>query len=279
MVSIHSSIFHLPQSLIRRPGVSFYYENPLATTSSNPWPRKKWFKVSCCPPNIIKTWGFLGSAQFATRGNTVAVHLYLGANLSTTIEGAKTFIRLESGFPYAGNVKVSTESEKPFELALRIPGWSSKKYTSSIEGQEKDGYLYIQVPSGSSEITLHYPMETRFMFAHPQTRKDEVAIVRGPLVYCAESVDNAFDLEATYISDRASISESSEPEIAGFKDVPVLEIPCKVKKSTQDLDAGLYSTKPPEIEDGQKLKLIPYFVRDNRGGDGAMRVWLGRLSH
>lgn len=261
--------------LMRMVGVSFYYENPLATTSSNPWPRKKWFTVSCCPPNIVKTWGFLGSAQFSTLGSRVAVHLYFGADFSTKIDGADATIKIESGFPYAGNVKVTTQCDKSFELALRIPGWTNGKYNLSTEWKEKDGYLYIPIQAGSSQIDLDFHMESRFIFAHPSTRKDEISIVRGPLVYCAESVDNDFDLDATYISETASIKEVVRPELAGFKGVPVLEVPCRIKKSTAEFENGLYSSRPPALEDGHKAVLIPYFARDNRGGDGAMRVWLG----
>lgn len=238
--------------------------------------------MSCCPPNIVKTWGFLGSTQFSTleSKSTVAVHLYFGANCSTTIDGSTVSIELTSGFPYAGDVNMRTTSEKPFELALRIPGWARGKYTSSMEGREEAGYLYIQVPAGSSELKLDFNIESQFIFAHPRTRKDEVAIVRGPLVYCAESVDNELDLEATYISPSAQITESVRPELASYSDVPVLEVPCKVKKDWSRGDAqaggeGLYSSQPPTYEEGPKVTLVPYFLRNNRGGDGAMRVWLG----
>ena len=248
----------------------------MTTTPSLPWPRKKWFKVSCCPPNIVKTWGLLGSVQFSALAETVAVHLYFGADFTTKISGADASIKVESGFPFSGNIKISTSFEKSFELALRIPGWSRGNYKASAEGREKDGYLYVKVPSGSFEMDLDFPMEPRFMYAHPRTRKDEVAIVRGPLVYCAESPDNDFDLEAAYVSDQSKISESVQSELASVRDVPVLEVPCKVKKGLDDWSAELYSTQPPQWEDGHTLKFVPYFLRGNRGGSGAMRVWMGR---
>ena len=194
------------------------------------------------------------------------------------MDGAQASIKLESGFPFAGDVKITTNCNQQFDLALRIPGWTSGAYKCSAQGNEKDGYLYLQVPSGSMVIELQFPMEAKFVYAHPHTRKDQVAIVRGPLVYCAESDDNNFELETTYVSSSDAISESLQTNLAGIKDVPVLETRCKVKHGFEDQDAELYSTKPPSWEDGHKVKLIPYFLRDNRGGAGGMRVWLGRLS-
>ena len=204
--------------------------------------------------------------------------MYFGANFETTVDGSQASIKLESGFPFAGDVKILTQCEKEFEMALRIPTWTHGKYKSSVEGREELKYLYVQVPAGSSEINLDFPMSPQFIYAHPRTRKDEVAIVRGPLVYCAESPDNEFELEATYISDSASISESIQQELAGFENVPVLEVPCKIKEGFDDLDADLYSTIKPSWKNGRKVKLIPYFLRGNRGGSGAMRVWLGSMA-
>ncbi len=193
------------------------------------------------------------------------------------MDGAQASIKLESGFPFAGDVKLTTNCDKQFDMALRIPGWAGGSYKSSVQGSEKDGYLYLQVPSGSTVIELQFSMEAQFVYAHPHIRKDQVAIIRGPLVYCAESDDNDFELETTYVSTSDPISESMQTELAGFKNVPVLEIQCKVKQGFKEQDAELYSTKPPSWEDGHKVKLIPYFLRDNRGGAGGMRVWLGRL--
>lgn len=38
-----------------------------------------------------------------------------------------------------------------------------------------------------------------------------------------------------------------------------------------------YGPKRPKCYEGKKVTLVPCFLRSLRGGDGAMRVWLGRL--
>lgn len=133
-------------------------------------------------------------------------------------------------------------------------------------------------------IQLELPMQPMAVFAHPKARKDQVAFIRGPFVYCAESVDNdAFSLEAAFVSPKAEIREkkATGSDVASIKDVPILVLDCDIQRGFGQVDEGyptsLYTATPPEWDRGtRQLTLIPYFLRENRGGDGAMRVWFGR---
>jgi DUF1680 family protein len=178
---------------------------------------------------------------------------------------------METNLPWEGSVKLSVKCHNQVEIAIRIPSWAAEGYKSSVQGEVKNGYLYIS--TGSSEIDLFFPTEPKFAYAHPHTRKDEVAVTRGPLVYCAESPDNDFNLETTYVETN-SIKEIRKSDIAGVKAVPILELEARVK-SGYDSDNALYCMDKPKWEPGQKrVTLLPFFLRMNRGGNGAMRVWL-----
>lgn len=106
--------------------------------------------------------------------------------------------------------------------------------------------------------------------------------MRGPLVYCAESVDNDFSLADTVIDlSSATIAEDKErTQILGMRDVPVLTVGAAVRAYGADGAEGpLYPESDPE--EGRtklevRLRLVPYFARENRGGKGEMRVWFDK---
>lgn len=212
--------------------------------------------------------GILPSLTFSTRGSTIAVHLFISSTFRTEIDGKSVTVDLETNLPWEGSVKLTVDCQEEVQLAVRIPSWAGIAYTSSVAGDVKDGYLYMT--TGPSEIRLSFPVKPTVVYPHPRTRKDEIAIMRGPLVYCAESPDNEFDLESTYV-DTASVREARRVDIAGIEAVPFLELDARVKSA----DGGaLYRAGAPDVKvEKQRLTMLPFSLRMNRGGSGAMRVW------
>lgn len=83
--------------------------------------------------------------------------------------------------------------------------------------------------------------------------------MRGPLVYCAEGIDNGGrPLKDIRIARTAKFWVSDET-IDGIT-VPVLVTDAVCRKPGDEL----YSCQEPEFEHVE-LKLIPYFARANRG--------------
>lgn len=254
-------------------GTTFYYENPLATVAGKPWRRSKWFDTACCPPNVAKLIGLLPSLAFSNRDATLAVHLFISSTFTATVHGKPVTLRVETDLPWGGNVKLAIQSQEEVQLAVRIPSWTATSFKSSHTGEVKGGYLYIT--TGSSEIQLAFSMEPKVVFAHPKTNKDEIAVLRGPLVYCAESPDNEFDLESTYV-DAKSLQETGKFNIAGVEGVPLLRLSAAVKTAKSD---ALYRPVAPDLKvEKNELILLPFFLRMNRGGNGAMRVWF-KIDH
>ncbi|KAG5765765.1 hypothetical protein H9Q72_006167 [Fusarium xylarioides] len=207
-------------------GASFFYENPLATVPERPWRRSKWFETSCCPPNIVKIWGLLPSLTYTVQGNTLALHLYIASSFTAVVNGSEVKINIQSDYPWDGAVHISARATAPFDLAIRIPDWCQDQYTTSTPGVLKDGYLYLQ---GTLDLNLDANFSTKpcFVRANPKTRKDEVAVMRGALVYCAESVDNDFDLQSFSIQTTIPIKEF---DTAGFlaRDPEIWATACRV---------------------------------------------------
>jgi DUF1680 family protein len=258
-------------------GDSFYYENPLATLAGHAHERSKWFDVACCPPNIAKLIGLLPTLTYSVKGRTCAIHLFIGSSFTTQIDGQDVKVSMETQFPWKGTVTIAVQTSTPLTLAIRIPSWAAKSFTSSAQGDVLDGYLHLEIKS-STTLTLELPMAPRVVYAHPALRKDEVAIMRGPLVYCAESVDNEVDLEQIYV--RPSHVKETKIEIAGIQNVPLLRVQGRARKGAGfgERGEGLYGDERPGWEEGERaVMLVPYFLRMNRGGLGGMRVWLKEL--
>ena len=83
-------------------------------------------------------------------------------------------------------------------------------------------------------------------------------MVRGPIVFCAEGIDNAYLLRDVRIQRESAVN--LERETIGGLEIPVLTMKAWKRKES----AVLYSDKPYGEEETQ-LKLIPYFAWANRG--------------
>jgi DUF1680 family protein len=291
-------------------GNAFYYQNVLRTVRNQPKERSKWFGVACCPPNVAKLLGSLGSLIYSTSTDkmrvAVAIHLYIASEV--TIPGTNVTIRQTTNMPWSGDVAITITGDAAamgttIALALRIPSWTSQPghFTCSTAGELRDGYLHVALdrgalnPVGPVTIRLSFHVAPRIMYANPQTGKDELCLARGPLVYCIEDVDNAdTDIDVLALED-TPVREGPEMQIAGVEGVVPLiakgkqlalarwESECEDGGGGQAQAQGqskrtLYGSRPWRYEDiSQDVVAVPYFLRANRGGNGAMRVWTKRM--
>ena len=250
-------------------GDAFYYQNPLRTLTGHPKERNRWFDVACCPPNVAKLLGCLGSLAYTydSESDTVAVHQYIGSSLN--VPGTDTVVSQTTNLPWSGEVQIGVQGN--VSLALRIPSWS-RNFECSHTGELKNGYLHLPAEQ-DADITLKFSVEPRKVYANPRTGKNEVCLVRGPLVYCIEDVDNDVDADRVFLSSTDTPKDGGPTEIAGVEGVvPVLMKGQEVHDWPRE---QLYRTEPWEFGAVKELTFVPYFLRANRGGNGGMRVWSG----
>jgi DUF1680 family protein len=105
-------------------------------------------------------------------------------------------------------------------------------------------------PDDVVELTLPMPIQRVVSHANVTENKGKVAIERGPLVYCAEAVDNGAVLTAQ-LADNASLTSAHDPDL--LQGVTVVR-----------------ATQP-----SGELTLIPYYAWAHRG-IGEMTVWFHR---
>ena len=115
----------------------------------------------------------------------------------------------------------------------------------------------------------------RLTIAHTKVEEDlnQVAVERGPLVYCIESMDTeAKDLGRIMLPVDSRFEESALTILN--TNVVALETEAVTIEDNDWYDENaLYQTLEDQNVKPVKVRLIPYFAWDNRGM-GEMIIWL-----
>lgn len=270
-------------------GKSFFYVNPLEVLPEachkderkfhvKPV-RQKWFGCACCPPNLARLISSIGAYAFTEKEDTLFVHLYMGSTLKKMVGEREVQVRVDSQMPWDGEVAVTVEAKgTEFVLAMRIPGWCEGAYT--LEGAEqdevsvKDGYLYVKKVWGESDtVKLHFAMPVRLVEADERVREDvgRVAVMRGPVVYCLEAVDNGENLHLLEVEPEAE-ARVSDGEICGNQVKVVLMEGYRVV-DTAKKEGELYHVYKKKERKPVELRFVPYYTWANRG-ENEMEVWV-----
>lgn len=234
-------------------GDTYLYNNPLAVQSGVT--RKGWYVVPCCPSNLSRTFADLGKYVCSYDKNGIWIHQYISSEV--TINGVE--IKIHSKLPWGGKVKIYVKSKTPkeFIIYMRRPSWDAtalKDSTASGYDPRQAGYETITLAWSIEGETLELSFDTSIQLrrAHPkvQGHAGKVAVTRGPLVYCLESVDNPNVDIFTAQLDPVSLREEFLPDLLG----------------------GCVVIHGRTIE-GRSLKFIPYFLWANRG-ESQLTVWV-----
>lgn len=264
-------------------GKRFFYVNPLevvpgisgkAATQLHDLPqRPPWYACACCPPNVARLLSSIGSYAYGEGENTLFVHLYLGGEVKSALGYSLT---CETQYPRFGDVKFTFHGEKETTLAFHIPSWS-RNTTLAVNGESvdlsactRDGYAYVKgVFREGDVIQLSFDMTPYKVYASSRVPADTgcAAIQRGPVVYCAEGVDNKGDVLSLSLAEEGTICEEKfAPDLLGGI-VPLTAEGWRVQPTEE-----LYSQKRPDQEP-EEIRLVPYYTWGNRG-ENQMRVWL-----
>ena len=132
----------------------------------------------------------------------------------------------------------------------------------------KNGYAYVSVNENGDTVNVEFDMTPTAVYPNQHISRDmgRVCIMRGPVVYCAEGVDNGGNnLHRFSVADDFGW-ELAENEYFGL---PTLKIDAYEWKYEE---TDLYShNRPAKVK--TKLNLIPYNAFANRG-ETDMLVWL-----
>jgi hypothetical protein len=273
-------------------GQRYIYANPLqvreghmAGGNDRDYARKTWFHCACCPPNVMRTLASLEHYVVLSSAEQVLVHQYIPGVYAAAVAGGEASLRMETQYPADGRVRVVTESTPggTWGLSLRLPHWAEGAALSvngePVEVPAEDGWLTVTREwAAGDEVVLDLPLDIRFTRADPRVDADrgQVALERGPLVYCLESVDHPgqrLDDIVVDVSSAPVVAEDAELP-AGIATIRAQGVR-RARPATGWWPYASVTADPDSPADAERLTLIavPYFFWGNRD-EGAMRVWL-----
>ncbi|MBD2871678.1 glycoside hydrolase family 127 protein [Paenibacillus arenilitoris] len=256
-------------------GHKYFYENPLVSNGGhNRW---EWHSCPCCPPMIVKMLPELSAFIYACDEGGAFVNLYIEGEAGMEIGGMGVKLAQRTAYPWDGSVdlSVSPEREARFQVRLRIPGWCGKHVIrvngEAAEYRVDNGYAVLErqwTPGDVIRLELDMPVD--LIEAHPNvtTHANKVAIKRGPMLYCLESMDNE-----RYAIKRgmAQYTRESLNKGKGLKrQLP--ERPAFETEFVKDFFDGAVIVRTQDA-DNDELLAIPYPYWNNRSR-GAMNIWL-----
>ena len=262
-------------------GDSYFYQNPLE--SPNGSERSEWIGLACCPTNHARFTPQVGGYVYARTNDQLFVNLFAAGEATVTMAGDKVVkITQETNYPWDGQVKLSLTPEKPsdFDLCVRIPGWALGKpipgdlyryadaQTTAVEIKvngdaakvepSPDGYVHLKRTWKAGDLVeIDLPMQLRRVLAHEkvEANKGKVALMRGPVVYCLEGLDNEdIDLFKLSLPRSAELTSEHRPDL--------LEGVTVIKGKGFDTDGK-----------SVMMTAIPYHAWANRG-KSPMLVWI-----
>jgi uncharacterized protein len=287
---VEKVIYNSGLSGINIDGTKFCYTNNLRweglqskILKNDTYTRLPYLGCFCCPPNVLRTIAKIGSWAYSISDNSLWVNIY-GSNILNTklTDGNKIELEQQSNFPWDGKVKlvIKNSNSKEYTIKLFIPEWcegaiikvNGKLLNSSITA---DSYQTITRKWVINDIIeLDLPMNVKLMVSNPLVEEviNQVAIMRGPVVYCLESNDLPENIAVSEIYIPLDIKFTPRFDAKLLGGVTVLEGEAYYIKNI-DLHGKLYQELKEQEIKKQKIRLIPYFSWNNRG-IAKMSVWM-----
>ncbi|MFK4850034.1 glycoside hydrolase family 127 protein [Microbacterium sp. ZW T6_19] len=264
---IERTLFNVVATSPGPDGRSFYYANtlhqrvpaqPADPEATSPRAhsslRAPWFDVSCCPPNVARTFASLAALTATADDDGVQVHQYAPSSVRTTLpDGTVAAFEVSTEYPVDGRVRVNIVEDGEWTLTLRVPSWA---HGATVQVGEEDaadaapGTVSIRRAFRAGDV-VHLVLPVAPRVTAPDPRVDAVrgcvAIERGPEVLALESNDFGADIAEAIVDTERGVSEQ--------------EGVVHVRVSRRDTG------------DTADVALIPYHSWAQRG-PSTMRIWL-----
>jgi len=272
-------------------GNRFFYVNPLEADGKYPFNhgtagRAPWFGTACCPSNMARLLPQVPGMTYAHDDNNLYITFFAESRTEIELKNTRIKVQQYTDYPNDGEIRVVINPEKPtkFRLLLRIPTWTQGRFVpgelyryadsniSPIKLSINGKYVAAKIENGFASIDrewkagdrvgLYLPMPVQVTICHPSVKANtnRIAFTRGPLVLCAEGVDNAGATQRFYFDQLPDTKRS------------------RITSMSMDAGSFLQTTVPARSKTSRggsekcKLVLTPYYAWNNRGAS-SMSVW------
>lgn len=271
-------------------GNRFFYLNPLEADGIKPFNhgmrgRSPWFGTACCPSNLARLIPQIPGLMYATTGNDIYCSFYAASQATLVLKKGNVQLKQMTEYPFGKTIRWVVTPDingQEFTMKLRIPTWTgnqfvpgelyhylntqSSDWSVKVNGIEikaalKKGFAVIHRSWEKGDIIeLTLPMPLRYSKAIEQVETDRgrICLTRGPLVYCAEGIDNEDRLPNVFITNTSGSVSYSNYMNGLMHNIPQVKIPAWEKTTIGNKEIT--------------LALLPYYAWGNRN-DGSMMVW------
>ena len=281
--NIENELFNGILSGISLDGKDFFYTEALRRTKEFPyvmrWPkhRQRYISCFCCPPNTLRTLCQAQEYAYTIKDDVLYVNLY-GQN---SLKLKDLEVEQTTDYPWNGKIILTIKKAKKLAtINLHKPSWCDS-YSVKVNGEHANLSITRKWKKGDViELTLDMPV--RLVEANPlvEEAKNQVAVMRGPIVYCLEGQD--VSVPSGFAAGKPRINDLAIPADIRFTEVPI-EI-ARTKMLALDGEAivandrswdnnTLYRPLKRSTFQKVRIRLIPYYAWDNRGIDD-MSLWL-----
>lgn len=249
---LERSLYNGVLSGISEKGDRFFYVNPLESDGNHH--RQAWYGCACCPSNVCRFIPSVGNYIYGTSKDAFYVNLFVSSK--TSFEGLT--VEQKTGYPWNGSVEIKASGKKSRTIKVRIPEWCDS-WTATLNGEDitcgrkglDKGYLTVARQKKEDVIVINLDMPVKVMAADPQVKADEGkrALMRGPVVFCMEGIDNAETYDTAALDASTTFSSEFNAGLVGGVQT--------IAATTADM----------------QLNFIPYYAWDNREAC-PMKVWV-----
>lgn len=275
-------------------GNRFFYVNPLDADGKYPFNhgtvgRAPWFGTACCPSNMARLIPQVPGMIYAVEDDNLYVTFYAESKTTESITGNDITLAQKTDYPNDGKVVLSISPKKTstFALHLRIPTWAQgrqfipgnlykyidcnkQSWSISINGKVEKvadlqkGFAVVRREwKKGDKVELNLPMPVRSNRSHKsvEDNHNRIALTRGPIVLCAEGVDNGGATQRFFFPNTPDTSAAKKK-------------PEKTEHGSfvQSIIYAAAITAEGKTQSNQQLKLTPYYAWNNRGAS-SMTVW------
>lgn len=283
--NIENELFNGILSGISLNGKDYFYTETLRRTKDFPyimrWPKQRQHYISCfcCPPNTTRTLCQAQEYAYSLSGDTLWVNLYGQNHLATK----DLEIEQSTEYPWDGNITLTIKKSKRLAtVKMHIPNWADG-YTLAVNGEQQvvstgNQAVITRKWKKGDVISLNLAMRPKLIEANPlvEEAKNQIAIMRGPIVYCLEGSDIADGYSINDIAIPADIKlKETVIEIEGHKMI-ALEGKALLINNKKWNNQTLYRELTDKDNAKVSIRLIPYYAWDNRGKQD-MSLWLNLM--